>query len=152
MIVLLTILITLQINSLEIKPLPKIPPKNIENLSKEEIYNCAYEYYLQCEKLLNELNIALENTEKEIKISEEKDNIILEYEKLISKYKKVQNKYGIGLSAYIGLTKTLEIDSFVSCDIYFHFFNNHISFVPGFYVKIYDEIGGGLKLGLAVNF
>jgi len=146
------ILITLQINSQEINPLPKTPPQNLDNLSKEEIYNCAYEYYLQCEKLLNELNNAIENTEHEIKISEEKDNIILEYEKLIAKYKKAQNKYGIGLSAYVGLTKELRVDSFVSCDIYFHFFNNHVSLVPGFYVKIYDKIGGGLKLGLAVNF
>lgn len=153
MLISFLILIILPINSQEkIKSLPEKAPKNIKNLTKEEIYNFAYQYYKQCVKLDKQLTQLENEIDTEITLSKDKDRLIEEYENIINKYKKLQSKYGIGLSVYGGLTQELKAESFVSCDIYFHFFNGHISIIPGFYIKIYDILGGGLKFGIVVSF
>jgi hypothetical protein len=146
----LIILIILPINSQEIKELPEKPSKNIEKLTKEEIYNFAYQYYKQCVRLEKELNRLINEIETEIKISEDKDRIIKEYESVLNKYEKLKSKYGLGLSIYGGLTQELRAESIVSLDVYFYFLN--VAFLPGIYVKIYDTLGGGIKLGFVINF
>jgi hypothetical protein len=143
------ILTILQINSTEIKKLAKEVP---ENLTKEEIYECAYEYYEIILELQVQIYNLLEAIENKDNISKDKDDLIIEYEKIIEKYKKMTKKYGFGINVNGGLNQELRADCFVNVSVKFYFLNGRICLEPGVYVKMYDNLGGGLSFGFSVNF
>jgi|WetSurMetagenome_2_1015567.scaffolds.fasta_scaffold451499_2 hypothetical protein len=61
-------------------------------------------------------------------------------------------KYGLGVSALVGIDKTLSIDVYTKLDLYLYFLKGRgfVNLSAG--IKIYDSLGGGLSLGVGFNW
>lgn len=142
---------------------------------KEEIFIKKIE---NRDKQIKELNKTEPKTEKEIiyKKIVEKDTELLnecqnqkellknQLEKTNEQYKKQINKNsGISLYTMAGISNLngyldsynlndLNVDLIVGIDYHKYFLNNRFSLDTGIYVKPYEQVGFGLKLGVTVNF
>ena len=127
------------------KPLDEKTPEGWYTLSDDAQW---MEYYW----LYQEYTYMLEKYNRLKSIDLEKEDLIITYEKKIEQLKSYIPRYGLGLYITGGLDKTLEADVFCGIDFYIYALKGRLFFPLGAYVKIYDELGGGLKVGIGFNW
>lgn len=151
-IIWIVVLIVLVKNySEELKLPPSKPNDKWFRLSDEEQYNILLSYATLAVEYRNQYFNVLEQYHSIQSLNNEKDDILYSYEKIIKKLNR-KNKFGFGFDLYGGLTQELRADVFTSLNFYFYFLEGRVCFAPGGYVKIYDKLGGGLKVGFNFNF
>jgi hypothetical protein len=117
---------------------------NLTAEEKWESYKNAHNSYVELEKLYNS---EVENGERTLKNLEKTNNIL----------KKKHKKNSIGVFVLTGIDydlirKEFEVDCYAGLYYKRYFFYNLSYFQIGLNVKFYDDWGGGINLGIGINF
>jgi hypothetical protein len=114
-------------------------------------YNKVVEYYSQISQTYNDLSSdynTVSTQYKTLSFNFDAQNKKFEEYRLLTKPK----KWGVGIYGFAGVDMKLAVFAGIGNDYYLYFWNERIELVLGYYVKLYDNVGGGLKLGFVVNF
>jgi hypothetical protein len=127
----------------EVKKIPKEPPKEWYSLTDAEKYECFME---AIERVAN-LNRRL--AYKIILLEDAKETIIAQ-KKVIDK--RFIPKWGFSVNTSLGLDYQLEKDFIVESQFYIFFLKGRLILTPSAYIKFFDNIGGGVGIGLGITF
>jgi hypothetical protein len=110
------------------------------------------EQWLYYRESMIQLKAMIELAENNNSKKQDMINLLEENKNFLKHYKPFYPKWGFKISATGIIDKTLSPDVYVSGDALIFILKGRMFFSPGINIKFYDDVGGGINLGIGFVF
>jgi len=139
------VLTTSILSGQDLKEIPEETPKEWKQFNPDESWIYYYQLFQEYQKLLTSYNELRSN-------SFDKDEIINTYKERLLATKSYYPTYGFAFNIMGGFDRSLEADIQAGIDFYIYTLKGHLFFPIGLYIKVYEKLGGSIKLGIGFNW
>jgi hypothetical protein len=122
------------------QPLPEKPPIWFYDLTDVEKWQYARNFSLIAVDFAQQIK-------GKIEVNGTYQTQLKKNTKFLENYKPFYPKFGAMFNVKFDVDRNLQPDMFIGCDLLLFLFKGRFIISPGFDIKIYNEFGGGLKLG-----